>query len=164
MLVIKCDKFENFSKQDIVIARQGLKALETCLNDSEFKSIVERTSFSEMNGMSKDQMFKLLLSGADMMDKREDGILDLAFSMYYSRFSRVIGWVTSGTRMIHVNKKYFGQPKDFASNAFHEYMHMLGFGHKSATDYGSVPYKMNELFSVWWNKRMEKSFYFYEEL
>jgi hypothetical protein len=87
------------------------------------------------------------------MNEATDCTINLSFTMYYSWWSRVIGWVTHGKRMINTNRKYFYYPVDFAANAIHEYMHMTGFDHRNASDSGSVPYKVGTLFQVWAYKK-----------
>lgn len=152
MLVIKCDTFKNFTQKEMLIAKQGLAILEQCLNSLDFREMFFNAQFTYTNGKTKVEIWDMLMSGADMIDKRDDGVMNLAFEMYYSWWSRVVGWVTPGKRTVHVNRKYFGQAVDFASNALHEYAHLVGLDHRSARDYGSVPYKLNALFELWCEK------------
>jgi hypothetical protein len=146
--IISVGEFNGFNTREKEIAKQGLIILENALNDQTFHDLILGATFTSTTKTNKE-ILNRLLSGSDDMDARLDGIINLNFSMYYRWLSKVIGWVSPGERMIHVNRKYFGDPIDFASNALHEYAHMIGFDHKNARDFGSVPYKLNSLFTIW---------------
>ena len=149
MLTVKVGYFYNFGPNEIMQAWKGIGLLQRALNDENFQTMVLSADFVETLGMGNQELIERLLGGADCIDETEDHVVNLDFRMYKNIFSRVIGYVLGNSRTIHVNKKFFGNPKNFASNILHEYMHILGFKHTSAVDYGSVPYKMNSIFGVW---------------
>lgn len=149
MIKCICYQFKNYSETERKIALRGLALLETFLNSEECKQGILTANFSSTNGMKNADIYKLLMSGADMYDKREDGIINFSFTMYYRWWSKVVGYVTSGDRTIYTNRKFFSTAENFASNALHEYMHLIGFSHRSANEITSIPYKMNQLFEEW---------------
>lgn len=158
-VAIKVEKWVNFTENQKAIAQKGLWILETALAQESFHQKVIKAYFDpdDTEGLTNEQIWARLESGADDMDETVDHVINLNFRLYYSWWSRVVGYVYPGVRMIHVNKKYFGNPVRFASNAIHEYCHMMGFHHKSATDYDSVPYEFNALFEAWYEKNFDKN-------
>lgn len=155
MITIKCNLFKNFTLREMEIAKTGLKLLNDALNDKQFHEMVLATRFVGTKDSSVVILEKLL-SGADHLDPRKDNIMNVQFVMYYNWFSRAIGYVLDGDRTIYVNRKYFGGSNgavNFASNCLHEYLHLIGYSHSSARDFGSPPYKMNSLFEEWCLRR-----------
>jgi hypothetical protein len=148
MVTIKCTLFKNFSVREVQIAKIGLAYLNECLNDPQFQQTVLQAKFMGTKDLNVTILEKLL-SGADRYDEKMDATIDLQFVMYSRWWSRVIGYVLDGNRTIYTNRKYFGDPIDFGSNALHEYMHLLNYDHSNAHDFGSVPYKINNLFEAW---------------
>lgn len=148
-VAIKCDLFKNFTVNELATARQGLAYLNEALNDEKFQTTILQTKFIGTLDFSTTILEKLL-SGADRFDPKKDATLNLQFVMYNGRWwSRVIGYVLDNDRTVYTNRRYFYSPVNFASNALHEYMHLLSYTHRSATDFGSVPYKINSLFEAW---------------
>jgi hypothetical protein len=152
MITIKCNLFKNFSVNELKIAKIGLGYLNEALNDVAFHQSVSNAKFYGTDDSSAAILDKLL-SGADSLDPTIDNVLNVQFVMYYNWFSRAIGYVLDNDRTIYCNRKYYGNPVNFASNCLHEYMHLIGYSHKSARDFGSVPYRMNSLFEGWCIKK-----------
>ena len=152
-VVIKCDLFKNFSVSELKIAKQGLEYLNEALNSESFQQMILQTKFMGTLDFPTTILEKLL-SGADRYDPIKDSTLNLQFVMYNGHWwSKVIGYVLDNNRTVYTNRRYFYSPVNFASNALHEYMHLLNYSHRSATDFGSVPYKINSLFEQWCNKK-----------
>lgn len=152
MITIKCALFKNFTVKELQIAKIGLGYLNEALNDIEFCQAVGSTKFYGTTDPSIVILDKLL-SGADRLDPTKDNVINVQFVMYYNWFSRVIGYVLDNDRTIYCNRKYYGNPVTFASNCLHEYLHLVGYSHSSARDFGSVPYRMNSLFEAWCTKK-----------
>lgn len=158
MIKIVVSKFYGFNKAQLEMAKQGLTLLENCVNSYAFSGLVLSWNFK---GVSSETVLHRLLSGSDSMDERADETFNVAFTMHWKPFSHVVGWFNSGVRMIHMNKKYVNTADKFASNCLHEYAHMCGYSHDSASDRKSVPYAMNDIFKNWYsgayNKYIERN-------
>ncbi|MGV8130669.1 MAG: hypothetical protein ACP5N7_01040 [Candidatus Pacearchaeota archaeon] len=155
MLTIKCELFRNFTVNEITVAKKGFEILNSCLNSDSFRVLVEKTKFVGTKDTGKIILDKLL-SGADSKDPIRDYQMNIKLVMYYRWWSKVVGYVLDDDNTIYINRKYFDSSMDgnigavnFSSNILHEYMHLMGYSHKSSTDYGSVPYKMNSLYEQW---------------
>ncbi len=151
MTNINCTLFKNFTVREVGIAQEGLRRLDLAINDPQFQQSIRESKFNGTKDTGEIVLARIL-SGADTLDEKKDYKIDLECVMYYSWWSKVVGYVTSGKRQINTNRKFFGNPNNFASNVIHEYTHLCGYGHQSARDYGSVPYKINSLFELWCDK------------
>jgi hypothetical protein len=82
-----------------------------------------------------------IVDGNEKLQPTKDNEIDVGIKFYYSS-GNVIGWTNGGITYINVNVKYFDKytSDNICANLMHEYMHKLGYDHKSATDYNSAPY------------------------
>lgn len=156
MTKIECTKFIGFTDKEKIDAKKSIALLEIALNDEAFQKSVLQWRFMGTT-MSNEAILDRLLSGSDLLDEREDFVINLACSMYSRLFSKVIAWVNPGFRMIHFNRRRWGNEQELARTILHEYAHLLGFHHNSATDYGSVPYSFGLIFKTWYFKHREES-------
>ena len=145
-------KYNNFSTPEKNMAVKALARLQLALNSPSFTNMILSSTY-ENTPDSPTKILGKLLSGSDRYTPDADSILQVEFQAYYNWFSRVIGYVSAGSRTIHVNRKYVRLDRDgeinFASNALHEYCHLIGYDHRSARDSMSVPYRINYLFEKW---------------
>jgi hypothetical protein len=144
MTIVKIGTVHGFTRKEIRTLDQAVEIVNKAINDPKFHTLVLAQKFTSTKDHPATVLAKLL-SGADLMDPKEDHEIDVDFVMYYRWWSKVIGFVVDGERTIHTNRKYFGDPVSCASNLVHEYMHLLGYSHYSARDYRSVPYTLGNL-------------------
>lgn len=64
-----------------------------------------------------------------------DHEMDIKIEMYRDTASTTIGYTSQSDDRIHVNRKYSDtyKPSSMASNAFHEWLHKMGYSHSSAS-------------------------------
>lgn len=79
-----------------------------------------------------------------------DNQMDLKIEMYRDTASNTIGYTSQSDDRIHVNRKYSDgyKPSSMASNAFHEWLHKMGYGHSSASTSCrpySIPYALGTM-------------------
>lgn len=148
---IVCSTFKNFKAKEIETAQKGLRWLEEWLN-TDFKNEVLKETFTGSK-LTSEQVASRIISGSDDMNERVDYEINVAFSMYYRWWSHVVGFFNFGVRMINCNRKYFNFASEFGANAIHEYTHMAGFSHSSASEFASVPYKIGNMFLFWCKKK-----------
>src|SRR5690606_23212813 len=79
------------------------------------------------------------------------GVLDISVMMYYKSWSKVVGYTFEGGLTVWVNHKFFGSPKNTASNLLHEASHQLGYFHNGAWA-KTVPYTMNRIVEELWDE------------
>lgn len=130
-------------------ALQAAVLLEAIINGQEFKDKVlsfvnakRKLEFAENQGLSNLQVYEVLMSGREELKPEVDYTWDFQVRFYYGRFSKVIGYTYPNITYINVNTKFFKKYQlwEVAGNYAHEYCHKLGFGHRSATQYDSIPY------------------------
>ncbi len=111
----------------------------------------------EANGHDYELFKELMLSG-DCNFTEADGETNILLIMYNRPWSKVVGYVYSNqSNLIHINRKYFGNPLKIASNLNHEALHLMGFSHYG-THSTSVPYLIgNKLFQDTWKQIIKKA-------
>ena len=140
---------ENFHKM-----QQALQVLELILNSQEFKQRVlsfrnakgQRT-FSSNQGLSNEQVYERIMMGAETLLPGTEGEVNLYLALYSERWSRVVGYTKPSINRISINEKFFRNftPAQIAGNLAHEWVHKLGFDHRSAKEYDSVPYAIGDI-------------------
>jgi hypothetical protein len=77
-----------------------------------------------------------------LLQSNTPGEMNYYLKLYYNPFSRVIGYTSGETNLIHINWRFFKnyQPSNVAANLAHEWVHKLGFDHASAKEHDSAPY------------------------
>ena len=137
---------KNFTEQERQKFSLAIKKAEEVLNSEEFKDAVLIYPFDQANGTTNKEIYDMIMSGADKFNTMEDGDIDVQIEMYYS-FGRAIGYTYPSTWFTWINRKFFKRfdHSEIAGNVVHEYMHNLGFGHRTAKDHDSVPYAIGYL-------------------
>lgn len=119
---------------------------EEVLNSEKFKQELLNLKLEQTNGKTNEEIYNEIMSGADNFNKEVDKDIDVYLTMYYS-FKNTVGYTYPSTWWTWINRKFFSSfdEGDIAGNVVHEYMHNLGYDHKTAKDHNSVPYAVGYL-------------------
>lgn len=106
---------------------------------------ITNASYTENRGLSGAEIVKLIKSGADGLDHKADGILDVEIEGFFDLTS-TIGYTYVGGYIQYFNKRFLDsfQECDVFRHILHELMHRAyGFvhRHRKAT---SVPYRVGD--------------------
>lgn len=106
-------------------------------------------TFANNGGYSNEQIYRILLEGAEKLNGIKNNMLDVELELYYQD-STTIGYTYAQSTRIYMNTKYFDSytPDRVADNLFHEWCHKLGFAHdsnKTPERPYSVPYALGYL-------------------
>ncbi|MEE2671616.1 MAG: hypothetical protein VYA54_07890 [Bdellovibrionota bacterium] len=153
----------NFSSSsDIKKLNKGVEILKAVMNSSRFRELVYGFSFNgerrfnDNNGMSNEEIYAHLMTGAEVLMPEADHIMNFDLTLYrsWNPFSKVKGYTLPDTMRIWIHTKFYRKrswtSKDVAANLAHEWVHKMGFGH----DYNynddrpySVPYGIGGIVS-----------------
>jgi hypothetical protein len=145
-LTIEVHEQINFTDEEKELYRKSVAKAEAALNSKKFYDEFLKLEFTSNKGMSNEEIYLALMSGADLFNKDEDNDIDVFVTMYHKN-NKVVGYTNPSTCRTWVNRKFFSQydEADIACNLIHEYMHKMGFDHKSAKEKSSVPYAVGYL-------------------
>jgi hypothetical protein len=128
--------------------------LEKVVNSQAFKEKVigyingrGKREFQSNKKLTNEQIYLKLMEGRELLGPETPGVANLYIWKYYKR-GRVIGYTSPGaSKWINVNWNYYAGFKEpsMAGNIFHEWIHLMGFYHSSASDYDSVPYAIGRI-------------------
>lgn len=128
---------------------RSFEVLEEVVNSEEFKDRVinfknskgER-SFASNKGLSNEEIYQIFMEGRETLQQNTPGEMNFFLKLYNKSWSRVIGYTSGDTNVIHMNWKFFKNfaPHQVASNLAHEWTHKIGFDHRSAKEHDSAPY------------------------
>lgn len=120
--------------------------MQNIMNGKCFHDGIIAAQMTETLDLTNEEILDRILSGGTWW-KSPDHIDDLELILYYSRYSRTMGYVNTNDEHIYINSKYFSDPETIGSLLAHEYSHQEGFTH-----YGvmatSVPYTINKVFEA----------------
>lgn len=145
----------NFSSLQREKMEKAIEIIKLVIATEEFKEQVlnhtynGKKTFVDNNGFSNEEIYQLILNGAEKLQPSRNNTMDAEVQLYYED-SNTIGYTYSSSRRIYVNSKYFNSysAAGVAHNLFHEWLHKLGFNHASSwsvsRDY-SVPYSLGYL-------------------
>jgi hypothetical protein len=129
---------------------QAVDLVEVIVNSQTFKEKVigyintsGMRSFTRNEGLSNEEVYLKLMEGKEVLDQATPGEMNLYIQQYNRWWSKVIGYTKIGTsKWIWVNWKFYKnfEASEMASNIVHEWIHLMGFYHDSASDHDSVPY------------------------
>ena len=134
---------------------EAIEMIKRVVSSSEFKErVLNHTyngvkTFVDNRGLSNFQIFKMIIEGAEILNKMKNNTLDMEVELYYAD-SSTVGYTISNSPRVWVNTKYFYvfPVSGVASNLMHEWLHKLGFRHASvyspSRDY-SVPYAIGRM-------------------
>ena len=148
-LAVKAMDIKGFDGESMKKLEQALEIVEKVVNSEEFKNRVlnfenrngER-AFASNNKLTNEEIYSTFMDGRETLQQNTPGEMNYFLSLYHKRFSKVIGWTNPSINTINVNWKFFKnfKPSDVAGNLVHEWVHKIGFGHKSAAEHDSAPY------------------------
>lgn len=137
--------------KDINIARAKF---EKVLASTEFKTEVlkhkyrGKLGFKKSNRKSNNEIYEIILAGADKYNRTVDNEIDMILCPYFSD-KEVLGYTYRSRKEVWLNFKYYRDGhNDFdtssmVGNLLHEWIHNTGFGHakkKNNTRHFTVPY------------------------
>jgi hypothetical protein len=143
-----------FCDEGLLKLKNAFNVLEKVVNSEEFKNRVinfknskgER-AFASNNGKTNEEIFEIFMEGREALRPETVGEMNFDLKLYSRWWSRVIGYTYPTTNLIHINNKFFKRfsPHEVASNLAHEWVHKIGFDHKSAAEHDSVPYAIGSI-------------------
>ena len=147
--------FFKTTPQDEEKFEEAIKMIKRVVSSLEFKErVLNHTyngvkTFVDNGGLSNAQIYKIILEGAETLNKIKNNTMDMEIELYYADTSTV-GYTRSNSPRVWVNSKYFYtfSTSGVATNLMHEWLHKLGFRHGSfytpSRDY-SVPYAIGRI-------------------
>lgn len=145
----------NFSSLQKEKMERAIEIIKLVIATEEFKEAVlnhtynGKKTFVDNNGFSNEEIYQLILNGAERLQPARNNTLDAEVQLYYED-SNTIGYTYPSSRRIYVNSKYFNAytASGVAHNLFHEWLHKLGFNHAASWSHSrdySVPYSLGYL-------------------
>jgi hypothetical protein len=146
MINIQVHERINFTPEESEKHAKAVEEAWIVLNSQRFKEKFLKLKLTSSEGLSNLEVYEKLMSGYDEISKESDRDIDVYAEMYYKN-NRVVGYTSPSTRKTYVNRKFFQNydTADVACNLVHEYLHKVGFDHKSAKEHSSVPYAIGYL-------------------
>lgn len=135
-----------FTPEEMEKHRVSQRLLESVVNSWEFRQELLALELTSTAYMSNLQIYTLIMSGSEVLSPEVDNEADISIHAYF-RIGTVIGYTYPSSEKTFVNLKFFRKfdYSSVASNLFHEWLHKLGFSHKSAKEKTSVPYALGTL-------------------
>ncbi len=146
---------KNFSQSDLEKLHQATVMVQEIVNTTEFKDRVinfvyqNQKTFVQNNGLSNEQIYSLLMSGAKKypVATPANHVMDFDLELFKPKLfqGNVLGYTSSSTSLISINQKFYRSSAvyEVAMNLVHEWTHKMGFEHDfnytARRDY-SVPY------------------------
>lgn len=145
-LIIKVNKHEGFNDDQLQKYLKAVEFTEKVINSERFKSKLLKLKLTNTKRFTNQQIYDMMMTGAENLEPIEDKEVDVFISMYYKN-NRTVGYTYPSTRETWVNSKFFNlyEPADIGCNLIHEWLHKLGFDHSSASEHTSVPYAVGYL-------------------
>lgn len=129
---------------------KAIEMVEIIVNSETFKEkvigYINSTgvrSYTRNEGLTNEEIYLRLMNGKEVLDRNTPGEMNLYIQQYNRWWSKVIGYTKIGTsKFMWVNWKFYKNfaASEMASNIVHEWIHLMGFYHDSASDHDSVPY------------------------
>lgn len=131
---------------------KSFEVIEAVMNSKEFKNKVigfqgtgPTGGFTLPKELTNEEVYAFLMQGRELIDGDTTlGEMNLDVSRYKPWYkSAVIGRTYPGkSKKIEVNGQHYSKldVANMASNITHEWIHLNGFSHSSASDHDSVPY------------------------
>ncbi|HLT23344.1 MAG TPA: hypothetical protein VKZ84_07870 [Bacteriovoracaceae bacterium] len=139
----------NASQEEKVL--RAIEMIKKIIRTKEFKERVinftynGQKRFVDNKGLSNEEIYQILIDGAETLLPEIDNEMDLDLELYTSNFTSTVGYTYPNVLRIWMNTKYFNAYSiaQVAGNVFHEWTHKLGFDHASSYSKSrdsSVPY------------------------
>ncbi|MFA5583283.1 MAG: hypothetical protein WDA09_03635 [Bacteriovoracaceae bacterium] len=141
----------NASQEEKVL--NAIEMIKKMIRTKEFKERVINFTYNgekrfvDNKGLSNEQIYQILIDGAETLLPEVDNEMDLDLELYTSNFTSTVGYTYPNVLRIWMNTKYFNAYSiaQVAGNVFHEWTHKLGFDHASSYSKSrdsSVPYAL----------------------
>lgn len=139
---------KGFSEKDMLKIKQALCVLSYVINHNQFWGRVIHYYDSKSGNCFTSttdlrvEVYHNFIHANENGNTGDDNELDFSLQYYNSWWSRVVGYTLPKSLWIWMNWKYHlrFKPWETAGNLGHEQCHKIGYDHKSATEYTSVPY------------------------
>jgi hypothetical protein len=145
-LTIKVHENKNFTAEQLERYTKAIELTEIVINSKRFKKKLLEMRLTNTNGKTNAQIYQMMMDGAEQRLPEIDNEVDVFITMYYKN-NKVVGYTYPSTDKTWVNSKFFNKYSyaSIAANLIHEWLHKLGFGHRSASEHTSVPYGVGYL-------------------
>jgi hypothetical protein len=146
----------------------ALRLLEEVVNSEEFKERVINfknkkglRAFASNLGLSNEDIYARFMEGRETLQQDTPNEMNFFLKLYNNPWSRVIGYTSASTNLININWKYFkgNSMNNVAANLAHEWVHKIGFGHKSASEHDSAPYAIGYIVGELVKARLSSGLY-----
>lgn len=145
-LSIKVHQTKNFTAAQVEKYHKAVSLTEKVINSARFYQEFMKLKFTSNKGMSNQEIYDLMMTGAEVLDPAPDNEVDVLVTMYYKN-NKTVGYTYPSTPETWLNSKFFNSYdySEVGCNLIHEWMHKLGFGHVNAKEHTSVPYAVGYL-------------------
>lgn len=167
-LVVVPESLVGFDGEKGVKIESAMRLLEEVVNSEEFKEKVlnfknkkgER-AFASNNGLTNEQIYARFMDGRETLQPDTQLEMNFFLKLYNKPWSRVIGYTSANTNVININWKYFksNPVHSVAANLAHEWVHKIGFGHRSASEHDSAPYAIGYIVGELVKQRMSSKLF-----
>lgn len=123
-----------------------LSRAEKVINSQKFKLKVLNSTFTSTKDSPEEIVRKIECASETFNKNGCNYLVDINWE--FARNKRyVLGWTYPNSNTIYFNSRNFNGRDDsgIVGTICHEYMHKLGYGHKSASDLNSVPYSVGTI-------------------
>lgn len=145
----------DFSAEKEAKLQDAIERMLIVINSEDFKQKVLNheyqgvKTFVDNKGLSNEEVYQVLLDGAETLNGVVDHEMDLDLTLYYANNSTV-GYTYPNTNRVWTNDKFFTTNSlgKVAGNIVHEWTHKLGFEHdfnSTARRNYSVPYAVGNI-------------------
>ena len=153
---LKLIGFERYRGGEQVIRdiERARNKFEKVLATPAFKNLVlnhkyrGEFTYKRNSGKTNNEIFEMILAGADKYDRTVDNEIDMVLCPYYSS-KKVLGYTYPNRKEVWLNFKYYRDKfnnfnvNSITGNLLHEWIHNTGFGHakkRNKTRDLTVPY------------------------
>ncbi len=136
---------------ELAMIQKAIPIMEAVVNSEEFKQRVigRQPAYTSNRGMTNSQVYTYLMQGKELLNGNNTlGEMNFNVERYSRWWSKVIAYTSPGQHdWIMVNGKFYSKfdQIDIAANLTHEWIHLTGFLHDSASDRDSVPYAVGDI-------------------
>lgn len=144
MLKVRIHKIENATDTEKVKVSHACKMLGIILNSNIFKDEFMNLNLSDTKGMNTTQLFNSIFQGVETANGIKDQEMDLIITLFENT-NNIGGMADEDHNTMRLNRYNLDSTSTTASVIMHEWLHNLGFNHRSRFDYTSVPYAVGHL-------------------
>lgn len=130
---------KNATDSEKIMIAVAFSYLRAVVLSSDFKEEVMKAKFTNTNGLSNEQIYKLYIETPFVVN-----VHMFSGSYWQNKVYHTVGY-EAGDGYVHANRAFVWSAYVMCSLMLHELSHTLGFHHDSSTEYTSIPYKMNDI-------------------